>query len=55
MSKHKFKKFTTKERKELALDKVPDTMYATEGRNLKAHTPEELPIRYDDIEDEEEL
>lgn len=51
MPRRKFKKYTAKEPKELGLDKIPKTMYDTGNRNLL----KELPLRYDDIEDEEEL
>lgn len=52
-----FKKYSAAEREKLGLDKVPDTMYDPHGvkREFYHTEAENLPIRYDDIEDEEEL
>lgn len=47
--KKKFKKYTAKERKELGLDKVPDTMYAERLLHQDLHTHfKEEPKEYFD-------
>lgn len=55
MPRRKFKKYTKEEQKKLGLYKMPDTMYDTGTCNMQTPEREELPISYEDIEDEEEL